>query len=264
MLPGGSSSGGFGTRPYGKRVSDWAVAGLKSQQEGAMKQRSEFLIKVVLMVVIWIAWWWAIQTPLSPIVNVWVMVGGLLLVFPLIWLSRKMLERRPTASGAAWITTFVHFGLGFLLGIPIFRAVLTHQDWVGWTLPVPPSIGLALVVLSAAAFLLTVVNLALKGSGAPFFIALSEKLAVDWLYAWTRNPMVLAGLAFLVSLGIWYQSALFVLWTLGLFTPALLFFIKFYEELELELRFGTSYLEYKAKKMTRFSHGGRQTKPVAE
>jgi protein-S-isoprenylcysteine O-methyltransferase Ste14 len=212
-----------------------------------MKRRSEILIKVTLMVVIWVAWWWAIQTPLSPIMNVWVMVGGLLLVFPLIWLSRKMLERHPTPVGVAWITTLVHFSLGLLLGVPILRAVLTHQDWVGWKLPVPSAIGMALVILTGAAVLLTVVNLALRGSGAPFFIALSEKLAVDWLYAWTRNPMVLAGLAFLVSLGIWYQSALFVLWTLGLFAPALLFFIRFYEELELKLRFGASYLEYKAK-----------------
>ncbi len=91
------------------------------------------------------------------------------------------------------------------------------------------------------------VNLALKGLGAPFAIALSRKLAVDWLYAWTRNPMVLAALAFLLSLGIWFQSALFVLWVLILFAPALLFFVKVYEERELEIRFGASYLEYKSR-----------------
>jgi len=67
-------------------------------------------------------------------------------------------------------------------------------------------------------------------------------LAADWMYAWTRNPMVLAGLSFLLSLGIWFQSLLFVLWGLLLFTPALLFFIKVYEERELEFRFGASYL----------------------
>jgi len=104
-----------------------------------------------------------------------------------------------------------------------------------------------LAIITGAAFLLTVVNLALKGFGAPFFIALSRKLAADWLYAWTRNPMVLAGLAFLLSLGIWFQSALFVLWVLILFAPALLVFVKVYEERELEFRFGASYLEYKSR-----------------
>jgi protein-S-isoprenylcysteine O-methyltransferase Ste14 len=134
-----------------------------------------------------------------------------------------------------------------LFGAAVFRAVTTHQDWSGWVLPVPSEIGLLLVIITGAACLLTVVNLALKGFGAPFFIALSRKLAADWLYAWTRNPMVLATLAWFLSLGIWFQSALFMLWVLILVVPALLFVVKVYEERELELRFGASYLEYKAK-----------------
>ena len=93
---------------------------------------------------------------------------------------------------------------------------------------------------------MVVLNLAFKGLGAPG-ILLSRKLAVDWLYSRTRNPMVLAGIAFFLSLGIWFRSTLFLLWVLVLFTPAILFFVKIYEERELELRFGTSYLDYKNK-----------------
>jgi protein-S-isoprenylcysteine O-methyltransferase Ste14 len=177
--------------------------------------------------------------------NLSIIVGGVLMVFPFVWLGRKILDRHQTISGATWTTTFVHFALGLLLGVPIIRAVTTHQDWLGWVLPVPSEIGLALVIISGAAFLLTVVNLALKGLGARFFIILSRKLAADWLYAWTRNPMVLALLAFLLSLGIRFQSVLFVLWVLILFTPAMLVFVKVYEERELEIRFGAPYLEYK-------------------
>ena len=58
---------------------------------------------------------------------------------------------------------------------------------------------------------------------------------------------LLAALSFFLSLGIWFQSALFVLWALILFAPALLFFVKVYEERELEFRFGVSYQEYKSK-----------------
>jgi protein-S-isoprenylcysteine O-methyltransferase Ste14 len=134
-----------------------------------------------------------------------------------------------------------------LFGVAIIRALTTHQDWSGWVLPIPSVIGLLLVVITGAASFVTVVNLALKGFGAPFFIALSRKLAADWLYAWTRNPMVLASLAFLLSLGIWFQSALFVLWVLIVVVPALLFVVRVYEERELELRFGASYREYKSK-----------------
>ncbi len=212
-----------------------------------MKQKIEFLIKVALLAFIWLIWWWAANVSLSKVVNLSVIVGGVLLTYPLVWLARQILDRYHTTSSVVWITTFVHYALGFTFGVPIVRAVVTHQDWSGWALPVPEVIGLLLVLISGAAFLLVVANLALKGLGAPFAIALSRKLAAEWLYAWTRNPMVLAGLALLLSLGIWFQSALFVLWALVLFTPALLFFEKVYEERELEFRFGASYLEYKSR-----------------
>ena len=212
-----------------------------------MKHAGKLFFRIALLVFIWFIWLWALNQPLSNIMNLSLIVGGVLLVFPLVWLGRMILDRQPTTRRAAWITTFVHYALGILFGVAIIRAVITHQDWSGWTLPIPVEIGLLLVIITGAAVLTTVVNLALKGFGAPFSIALSRKLAVDWLYAWTRNPMVLAVLAFLLSLGIWFQSALFVLWVLILFAPALLFFVKVYEERELEIRFGASYLEYKSR-----------------
>jgi protein-S-isoprenylcysteine O-methyltransferase Ste14 len=211
-----------------------------------MKQVIEFLVRLALLASICFIFWWASDAPLSYGMNLCIIVGGVLLTFPLVWLGKKMLDKQPTISRAVWITTFVHFGLGFAFGVPFVRAITTHQDWSGWVLPVPSGIGLALVIITGAASLLVVVNLALKGFGAPG-IALSRKLAVDWLYAWTRNPMVLAALAFFLSLGIWFQSALFVLWVLILFAPAVLFFVKLYEERELGVRFGVSYLEYKSK-----------------
>ena len=212
-----------------------------------MRRVIEFLVRVALLAFILSVLWWASNAPLSNGMNLSIIVGGVLLTFPLVWLGRKMLDKQPTMTRAVWVTTLVHFALGFTLGVPIVRAVTTHRDWSGWVLPVPPGIGLVLVIITGAAFLLTVVNLALKGFGAPFFIALSRRLAADWLYARTRNPMVLAVLAFFLSLGIWFQSVLFVLWVLILFAPALLFFVKVYEERELEIRFGASYLEYKSR-----------------
>ena len=189
----------------------------------------------------------AFETPLSDGMNLSIILGGVLLVFPVVWLGRKILDRHPTTSGVVWITTFVQFAVGNLLGLSAIRAATTHRDWPDWALPVPTEIGFLLTLVTGAAVLLTVANLALKGFGAPFFIVLSRKLAADWMYAWTRNPMVLAVLAFLLSLGIWFQLVLFVLWVLILFAPALLFFVKVYEERELELRFGASYLEYKSR-----------------
>jgi len=211
-----------------------------------MKHVIEFLVRVTLLTFICFIFWVVQNVSFSNVINLSIIMGGVLFTFPLVWLGRKMLDKQPTISRAIWVTTFVHFGLGFTIGVPFIRAVTTSQDWSGWVLPVPSVIGLVLVIITGAVSFLTVLNLALKGFGAPG-IVLSRKLTADWMYAWMRNPMALAGFTFFLSLGIWFRSALFVLWVLILVTPALLFFIKVYEERELELRFGASYLEYKSK-----------------
>jgi len=212
-----------------------------------MKHIFETFVRIALFVLILFLWLWVLRQPFSSIVNLFIIVGGVLLAFPVVWFGRRMLDKMPTMSRVALITGFVHYTVVTLCGVSVCRAVVTHQDWSGWILPVPTTIGLILAVITGAAALLAVANLAVKGLGAPFAIALSRKLTTDWMYAWTRNPMVLATLAFFLSLGIWFRSALFVLWVLIVFAPALLFFVKIYEERELELRFGASYLEYKSK-----------------
>jgi protein-S-isoprenylcysteine O-methyltransferase Ste14 len=212
-----------------------------------MKAAIAFLLKATLTIFIWFVLRWAFYAPISVAVNLMILVGGPLLVYPVVWLGRIVLDRHRTKSWAVWTTTFVHFSLGFFLGIPLLRAIATWRSWPGPALPVPPAIGSALVFVTGAACTLTVVNLALRGLGAPFFIALSRRMATDWMYAWTRNPMVLTVLAFLVSLGIRYQSLLFVLWVLIVLAPAELTFVKVFEECELEIRFGAPYLDYKSR-----------------
>ena len=212
-----------------------------------MKHLHETFYRIALFMFILFLWQWVLNAPFANIVNLAIIIGGVLLVFPIVWIGRKMLDKRPTISRTAWITTLVHFTLMIPFGAAIIRAVTTHQDWSGWILPIPVEIGWFLVIITGAAALLSVANLALKGLGAPFAIALSRKLTVDWLYAWTRNPMVLATLAFLLALGIWFRSTLFIAWVLTLVAPTLLLFVKVFEERELEIRFGASYLEYKSK-----------------
>ena len=212
-----------------------------------MKHILDAFVRIALFVLIIFLWSWVLHQRLSNIMDISIIVGGVLLIFPIAWLGRKMLDKKPTTGRVAWITMFVHHTVVILAGVAVIRAIKTHQDWSGGLLPVPAEIGLLLVIITGGATLLTVINLAVKGLGAPFAIALSRKLAVDWLYAWTRNPMVLAVLALGLSLGVWFQSILFVLWVLILFAPALLVIVKVYEERELEIRFGASYLEYKAR-----------------
>ena len=212
-----------------------------------MRRSVGSLLRIALFIVMLAFWSWLMGLPFSAPLDLGLVAGLVLVFFPLVWLGRRILDRQPTLERAVRVTTVVHYVVVFLLGTAIFRAVATHSHWPGWTLPIPKGVGLGLALITGPIALLSVVNLALKGHGAPFAISLSRRLAADWMYAWTRNPMVLSTLAFFLSVGIWIQSALFVLWVFVLIAPALLFFVKMYEERELQIRFGASYLEYKSK-----------------
>jgi protein-S-isoprenylcysteine O-methyltransferase Ste14 len=193
------------------------------------------------------AWSWLNRSQFDAAVSIIITIGGVLVVFPITWLGRRSLDAMPTPDDASRVATIVHYAIVPLLGAAIFEAVKVGRAWAGWIIPLAQAVGWILMIVTGAALLLTVLNLALRGLGAPFAIVLSKRLAVNWLYAWTRNPMVLSTLAFLIAVGLWLQSALFLLWMIILVTPAWLFFVKVFEERELEIRFGASYLEYKAK-----------------
>lgn len=74
--------------------------------------------------------------------------------------------------------------------------------------------------------------------------------------------MVLATLACLFAIGLWVQSALFLLWHLALVSPALLFFVRVYEERELEIRFGEPYRRHQASTPFLWPSGRSRTPPV--
>ena len=103
------------------------------------------------------------------------------------------------------------------------------------------------MTIAGITVLIVILNLAIKGLGAPFAVAFTRIVATEWMYAWTRNPMMLSALAFLMGLGLWLQSTLFLVWVIILVCPVIFLFLKVFEERELEIRFGETYLEYKAR-----------------
>ena len=68
-----------------------------------------------------------------------------------------------------------------------------------------------------------------------------------YVYKLTRNPMSLGFYLGCLALGFLSGSTYFALWLLIEIIPAHIFYIKFFEERELELRFGNPYLEYRKK-----------------
>ena len=211
-----------------------------------MNRRLWAAASVVAFVGTLLVWMWLVRQHLSPSVTALAIVGPVVLVFPSVLAGRRVLDAAPTPERAAKVTRVVHAWLVLLFGVAVVTAIHTASAWRGLILPVPHVVAAFVVCATGATGLLTVLNLALRGLGAPFAIALSRRLATDWLYSRTRNPMVLATLACFFAVGLWLQSALFLLWHLALFTPAVLFQVKVYEERELEIRFGEPYRRYRA------------------
>lgn len=191
-------------------------------------------------------WTYALDTPYDPRWSPLAAVACCLGALPIVVMGRLVLDDNPTPQRAGWVTALVHYDLMVLLGPALVEAIQVALAVPLWPLPIPEEIGIVLVLAGQAGIILTMVNLALQGQGAPFAIALSRRLAVGWMYAWTRNPMVLWLLFTLVALGIWLQSGLYLLWVLVVFTPAIIMYLLIYEERELEIRFGTAYRDYKA------------------
>lgn len=215
-----------------------------------VKHSLQFLLKLVGFVLIILLWSWQIDHAFSLAASLGLLIGSVLLYFPLCYLGRRLLEARPTASRAARVNLVIHYPLVLLLGIAIVEACKIGWRHAAlpipgdWVIPLPVQVGQVLFIVTGAFAVAAVLTLALRGLGAPFALALSRRLAPDWLYAWTRNPMVLGTLFALGSMGLMFRSLFLVLWAL-LVAAALIFMLKVYEERELELRFGDSYLEYK-------------------
>lgn len=195
----------------------------------------------------WAAWFWAATARLPAVFLLAVAIGSALLLVPLVATGRWLLDRQPTPQRAEWITLAVHYLVAITLGTAVIAATLSALRSPDWPLSLPSWLGVVLMVISGLIWLLVIFNLVLRGAGAPFAISLTRQLVSDWLYAWTRNPMVLSGLAFLIGVGLWLRSAAFLAWLLVVASPVTLLFLKMYEERELEIRFGEGYEEYRKK-----------------
>ncbi len=160
-------------------------------------------------------------------------------------LGRVLLRRRHSSGQLASITLGVHYAVMLAMGIAIINAFKLAEAAHPWPFSFPRAAATALVYVTGAAVGVTVLNLALSGLGAPFALALSRRLATGWLYRHTRNPMVLSLILFFVALGLWLRSGLFLLWLAAGLVPAEIAVLKLFEEYELKLRFGSSYVAYK-------------------
>lgn len=102
------------------------------------------------------------------------------------------------------------------------------------------------VLLCAGAGFMAAANrfLMKKGRGAAAFL-LTEYLVVDGVYERTRNPMSLGYYAACLGLGLIAGSLTVTLAVVLIVVPVHSFNLKYFEERELALRYGSSYIHYK-------------------
>lgn len=209
-----------------------------------MKRTVVLLFAVAITAGIWCL---AYLLPTTAIGRIAAAIAGILIIIPVVIVGRRLLDHRPTIEQAENVTTWIHFLVSICLGASILEAFRFGHDFDPKTIPIPSWLGLSLMFASSLALLLVVLNLALKGMGAPMAYAITRRIATEWFYAWTRNPLVFCGVVLLIGIGLWLQSGLFLAWVLFILLPGTFFFLKMYEERELEIRFGQAYLDYKAR-----------------
>jgi len=212
-----------------------------------MKAASIVVLKLGGLAVVFLCWRLAARHTFSFFWSVALVWGGIALVPVIAATGRWLLDRRPTPESASLLTIPVHYLEFILLGCALFVAFRFTQAYPIARVPFPRAISLPAVQLLGALTMLTILNLAIEGLGLPFAASPTRKVATGWLYARCRNPMVLSGLLCFLAGAVWLQSLHAVLWTALWLTPAWILFVRLYEERELEIRFGESYLRYKAK-----------------
>lgn len=173
--------------------------------------------------------------------------GVVALVPALAILGRWSLDRHPTPQWACLLTVPIHYSEMILLGCAILVSFRFMQSHPIAYIPVPRSISSPLLKILGVFTSFTVLNLAIRGLGLPFAAVLSKRLANDWFYAHSRNPMLLSSLLFFIIGAIWLQSLHAFLWAILWLSPAWILYVRLYEEHELEVRFGEAYLRYKAR-----------------
>lgn len=140
----------------------------------------------------------------------------------------------------------------FLVVAPGTVTVLLPWLITGWDPAGRPSwwaplrgLGWVLIVLAAPVLLSAFARFALNGLGTPAPVAPTRHLVVQGLYRHVRNPMYVAVITILIGECLVLTRLDLVAYTV-LVSAAMIGFVRWYEEPELERTFGDEYLAYRA------------------
>ena len=165
------------------------------------------------------------------------------------------LRKQPTKDNAEKFSRVMHIlfiaGLVAPAVIVLVYPGLTQLDGVVGLTSFPSSsiiliVGILLAFIGL--YLLGTSNKLLRSKGNSTNASrLTDRIIQTGIYQRTRNPTSLGYYLWALSLGLISSSKLVIFVVLLGFIPAHIFFLKYFEELELELRFGEAYRQYKEK-----------------
>ena len=167
-------------------------------------------------------------------------------------IGRRILNKGKGFDYTRRLARFIHpiyaFGwVGFLVSsiiiIPIHPHPLSFLPRFVLSRQISFTIYLSLFILSAIVGLSGIGGLANRKVGPIRLMA--KKFIKRGIRRYMRNPMSLGGYLFLVGYAIAFSSFYLLFASLIGIIPAHIFYLKIYEEKELELKFGEEYLEYK-------------------
>ena len=167
-------------------------------------------------------------------------IGVLVFLGGSMWLGRNASR---VSHSLFWIALVLPGAVGlFYPGLKAYDSLFGMPS-----LPVTPIwivTGVAVLVVGLLLMLTANGFLIKKGRGAAAFL-LTEQLVTDGLYGRTRNPMSLGFYAACLGIGMIAGSLTVTLAVLLIIVPVHVINLKYFEERELELRYGNDYIDYK-------------------
>jgi protein-S-isoprenylcysteine O-methyltransferase Ste14 len=180
-------------------------------------------------------------------------VVGVLVFVIATFVCGRLIRRNPNLDYAQRPIRIVHFCYWFFLVLPAGVAAaypgLTRLDAVLGLRSLPGEVlvsvlgGLLFLVgwyyMSASSMLL-----ARMGKGAMAF-KFPKLVVSNGVYDHVRNPMALGSYLSLLGAGLMTHSTFFFFFNLLVWVPSHIYYVRYFEEFEVELRLGGTYIEYK-------------------
>ena len=138
-----------------------------------------------------------------------------------------------------YMTGFVLFWGWIALSVRSFDRSVGFRlaAWSAWVVIVVAVAGAILALICAGVFVI-------RGRGTPAPFDPPEEFVALGPYKYVRNPMYVGGLALLIGFGLYLRSVSILILAVGLFL-LVHSFVVFFEEPQLQKRFGATYEKYR-------------------